>query len=102
MQTHYREGELNIWSQLRHRNIVPLLGVMMAEKPHCCYQFMPLMTGDLRSMMINHGDLLTLLKKNPAKWGIVFNNTIYILREVLNALSYAHSQNVQLGDVKGM
>lgn len=101
LQTTYRENELNIWSKLSHRNILPLLGVMLGEQQRDCFQFMPKMTGDLRSMLFDQGDLVSLLQKHPEQWELVMSNIVYILEEVLNGLVYLESQNVQHSDLKG-
>ncbi len=93
--------ELNIWSMLHHPNITPLIAVMMGDPCGYCYQFMPLMSGDLCSMMINCTDLLTLLKWLPHHFKLIIANVKYILAEILTGLVYLEEQNVQHCDIKG-
>ncbi len=53
-------------------------------------------------MMINHGDLATLLQKHPEQWKVVMRNVVYILQEVLKGLVYLDSENIQHSDIKGI
>ncbi len=75
---------------------------MIGEQHGHCYQFMPQMSGDLRSMMINRGDLLTLLKQQPQKREVFLANIKYIVAEILNGLVYLDQQRIQHGDLKGI
>ena len=110
MQTKYRKCELNLWSQLKHPNIVPLLGVVMGEnidhQSRHCYQFMPQMKGDL-SRMICRKDVFTYcaemnledLKKTSI--GLALHNITYIIKEVLKGLVCMEGLNVIHKDIKG-
>lgn len=98
--TRYRKSELNVWSKLVHPNILPLLGVMMGDQLLDCYQFMPLMTGNLGSMMSGHGDLYHQLKTNQKQWGMILCNTMFILTEILKGLVYLDQSNIQHSDLK--
>ncbi len=53
-------------------------------------------------MMINRGDLLTLLKKQPQKREMFLSNLKYTLAEICKGLVYLDRQRVQHGDLKGI
>ncbi len=101
LQTCYRDLELNIWSKLCHKNIIPLFAVTMAESDNFCYLTMPLMSGDLSSMMIKCTDLLTLLNGQPCQFDAILNNVEYIPTEILKGLVYLEEERVQHSDIKG-
>ena len=73
----------------------------MGEQPGNCYQFMPLMTGNLRSMMIDHGHLYNHLVTSGEQWGVVLYNTLFILKEILHGLVFLEALNIQHSDLKG-
>ena len=51
----YRPNEVNVHSALKHKNILPLLAVLMGEQHSAgwfyCYHFMPKMDHDLRQIL---------------------------------------------------
>ncbi len=53
-------------------------------------------------MMINRGDLLTLLKQQPQKREMFLANLKYTLAEIYKGLVYLDRQRVQHGDLKGI
>ena len=74
---------------------------MIGEKYKECYQFMPRMSGDLRSIMTKCGDLRTLLEQQPQNWEAFLENTKYILAGVSKGLKYLDQHGIQHSDIKG-
>ncbi len=105
-QTAYRQRELNIWSQLQHVNIIPLLAMMIGEKDRFCYQFMPLMSKDLGSIMTKHGagasNLHTLLKDEPQNVNVFLENMKFVFAEISKGLAYLEGHRIQHIDLKGI
>jgi hypothetical protein len=110
-KTSYRNREYLIHSKLRHRNIIPLLCLMMGEKQHSqrrkwfCYHFLPRATGDLARLAVDKEEntLKQLRLKygdNPRKFGLVQGNLKYLLTQILRGLVYLHGLNIVHRDLK--
>ena len=98
-------------ARLDHKNILPLLSVMMGEEDpkrsrrFFCYHFLPKMSGDLQSYLnkIGHGGISTLLlkyKDEPEVLQLIVDNTKHIVRSVLRGLDHLHQNNIVHNDVK--
>jgi serine/threonine protein kinase len=91
--------EAVMWKPLKHRNIVPLLGVT-----HAPFQ--------LISEWVPGGILPEYIKNNPGadRLGLVgihpshlsYTHSHYQLSDVAEALNYLHSSNVIHGDIEGV
>ena len=109
-QTVYRPNEVRIHSKLKHQNVLPLLAVLMGEKhgTHSeqlyCYHFMPIMDYDLRRIFSAKevGCLKHLHKNSLMNFDRAFSNVKYMLRELLKALAFIHSNGYVHRDVKGL
>lgn len=109
LQTLYRPEEILVHSRLRHCNVINLEAVLVGEKHECykdkCYVFcfMPKMAINFGSVLSfsGHGCLI-YLKMHLAKrqWQMVLLNVKHILRSVLKALDYMHSQGYVHGGVE--
>ena len=109
MQTVYRSEEISIHSQLCHPNIINLEAVLVGEKheyhkdKHYVYCFMPKMGISFRNVLEKHGCLkhmkMQLIEKRE-QWELVLVNTKHVLRSVLKALDYMHSQGLVHRDIK--
>ncbi|KAE9385864.1 kinase-like protein [Gymnopus androsaceus JB14] len=81
-------NEALVWRQLKHRNILPLLGIS-AElfKPSFC----------IISPWMDNKDIITFLKRNPA------HNRSQALLDVASGISYLHSMDPPIvhGDIRG-
>ncbi|KAE9383889.1 kinase-like protein [Gymnopus androsaceus JB14] len=81
-------NEALVWRQLKHRNILPLLGVN-AElfKPSFC----------IISPWMDNKDIITYLKRNPTR------NRSEVLLDVASGISYLHSMDPPIvhGDIRG-
>ena len=111
-QTVYRPNEVNVHSALKHKNILPLLAVLMGEKHErhhgkfYCFHFMPQMDCDLRQIL-SAKDIGCLkyfyrnCSKDLTRWEKGFNNIRFVLVEALEALAYLHNSGYVHRDVKG-
>ena len=110
-QTAYRSKEISVHSQLCHSNITNLEAVLVGEKhehhkdEQYVYCFMPKMDTDFENVITNegHGCLkhmkMQLVEKRE-QWELVLINTKHVLRSVLKALDYMHSQGLVHRDIK--
>ena len=113
-QTVYRSKEISVHSQLCHPNIINLEAVLVGEKherhrnKHYVYSFMPKMDISLRNVLSascgEHGDLkqLKMQLSGTEEWDLVLLNIKHILRSVLEALNYMHSQGFVHRNINGM
>jgi serine/threonine protein kinase len=110
-KTHFRSGEVDILHSLDHKNIVPLIAVMMGEedpaRPHryYCYHFYPRMSGDVQSYLtrLGQGALSNVLMKHkdsPSMLQLVVDNVKHILGCVLRGVEYLHGNNIVHNDIK--
>ena len=111
-KTTFRTREYQILVRVQHRNIIPLVAMMIGEthpvhrKRYFCYHFMPHMNGDCARMIVDHEEytLKELRRRhhdNPRQLGLMQGNMRYLLSEVLRGLEYLHSLNIVHRDVKG-
>ena len=110
-QTVYRSKEISVHSQLCHPNIINLEAVLIGEKherhkdKHYVYCFMAKMDINFRNVLSTkeHGCLkhmkMQLVEKRE-QWELVLVNTKHVLRSVLKALDYMHSQGLVHRDIK--
>ncbi|KAF9259602.1 kinase-like protein [Marasmius fiardii PR-910] len=80
--------EAILWTQLRHANVIPLLGVNTVLFPSCFCLVSP--------WMVN-GDIVSFLKANPR------HDKLKAISEIMAGLEYLHSLSppVVHGDIKG-
>ena len=107
----YRSKEISVHSQLCHPNIINLEAVLIGEKherhkdKHYIYCFMPKMDINFRNVLSTkeHGCLkhmkMQLLEKRE-QWEVVLVNVKHVLKSVLKALDYMHSQGLVHRDIK--
>ena len=108
MQTLYRSEQIRIHSQLRHPNIINLDAVLFGEKDdqnneYYVYYFMPKMDISFSNVLstIEHGCLKQLVTHTDQElWELVLFNVKHILKSVLKALDYMHSQGLVHRDIK--
>ncbi|KAJ7027417.1 kinase-like domain-containing protein [Mycena alexandri] len=81
--------EALVWRYLKHRNIVPFLGIDATTFPT------PAMA--LVSHWMSQGNILNYMAENSP----VFRYAISLLNDVIQGLLYLHSQNVVHGDLCG-
>ena len=110
-KTVYRTKEISSHSQLVHPNIINLEAVLIGERherhkdKHYVYCFMNKMDINFRNVLSTkeHGCLkhmkMQLIEKRE-QWECVLNNTKHVLRSVLKALDYMHSQGLVHRDIK--
>ena len=110
-QTVYRSKEISVHSQLCHPNIINLEAVLIGERherhkdKNYVYCFMPKMDINFRNVLSTkeHGCLkhmkMQLVEKRE-QWELVLVNTKHVLRSVLKALDYMHSQGLVHRDIK--
>ena len=110
-KTVYRSKEISVHSQLSHPNIINLEAVLIGEKherhkdKHYVYCFMPKMDINFRNVLSTkeHGCLkhmkMQLVEKRE-QWELVLANTKHVLKSVLKALDYMHSQGLVHRDIK--
>ncbi len=110
-KTVYRSKEISVHSKLEHINIVNLEAVLIGEKHEIrkdkryIYCFMPKMDINFRNVLStgDHGCLkhikMQLVEKRK-QWETVLDNTKHVLKSVLNALDYMHSQGLVHRDIK--
>jgi len=96
---------------LKHKNILPLLAVLMGEKHEhyhgkfYCFHFMPRMDYDFRQILSSK-DVRCMKydyrksSREPARWETEFNIK-FILAESLEAVAYMHSNGFVHRDIKG-
>ncbi|KAF9257193.1 kinase-like protein [Marasmius fiardii PR-910] len=84
IDTLYKEAVL--WTQLKHPNILPFLGVNM--ELFSDYQFC------IVTPWMMNGTILQFLKKNPS------SDKLAIIREIASGIAYLHSRHVVHGDIK--
>lgn len=112
-KTTFRLREFNIVTKLSHKNICPILAIMVGgqhpvhKRRHLVYYFMPRLTGDCARMITDHQDLTmkALCKKyrnSPMDLGVVQGNLRYLIAEALRGIAYLHSLHIVHRDVKGM
>jgi len=79
--------ELKVWSEVKHPNIIPLLGISwdFARPDSPCLVF----------PYLRHGSIVKYLNENRDV------DKIALITQTANALSYLHSISVVHGDVKG-
>ncbi|PCH44580.1 kinase-like protein [Wolfiporia cocos MD-104 SS10] len=77
--------EVVIWKQLRHRSIVPLLGVIVPRRPGPCFMVSPWMS---------RGNLTEYIRLNPKA------NKLRLILDIVSGLEFLHSHNVIHGDLK--
>jgi len=76
-------NNLIIWSNMNHKNILPLLGAnVVIPQPYIINPF------------LSNGNMIGYLNENPHK-------ALNILSEVTDAMIYLHSNNIIHGDLKG-
>lgn len=107
----YRSKEISIHSQLCHPNIINLEAVLIGEKleedKYYAYHFMLKMDVSFRDVLSTREDgclkrMKTELTKKVERWALVLVNIQYILRLVLGALGYIHSQKLVHCEIKGL
>ncbi|KAG8891998.1 hypothetical protein FRB99_003181, partial [Tulasnella sp. 403] len=76
--------EAAVWAQLKHENILPLLGVCVLES-----------TLHMVSPFMANGNVREYVTLNPGA------NRVAFLREIASGLKYMHDINIIHGDVKG-
>ncbi|EJU01096.1 kinase-like protein [Dacryopinax primogenitus] len=79
---------MSIWSELRHPNILPFLGLARLDELGPCFV----------SPWMMHGDVLSYLKEYPTM------DRVRIIRGVIQGITYLHTQKrpVIHGDIKGL
>ncbi|TFK50910.1 kinase-like protein [Heliocybe sulcata] len=85
-QTLFREAI--IWCSLKHRNILPLIGVSVDD---------PLYPYVMVSPWLENGDIVQYIKQFPSQ--TVMEE---MLREVAEGLSYIHERGLVHGDIRGV
>ena len=107
----YRSSEIDVHSQLCHPNIVGLYAVLIGERheyltdKHYVYHFLPMMDTDFGNVIITEGygclkHMKMQLVEKREQWELVLVNTKHVLRSVLKALDYMHSQGLVHRDIK--
>ena len=103
--------EIDIHSQLCHPNILELCAVLIGERhehftdTHYVYHFLAKMDTDFDNVITTegHGCLkhmkMQLVEKRD-QWELVLVNTKHVLRSVLKALDYMHTQGLVHRDIK--
>ena len=110
-KTVYRNNEITIHSQLCHPNIINLEAALIGEnherhkKKFYVYCFMPKTDINFRNVLTTreHGCLKHIkneLVNNRERWHLVLGNVKYVLKGVLKALEYMHSQGLVHRDIK--
>ena len=112
LQTIYRPENISVHSQLFHPNVINLEAVLIGKKhkryrdKYYAYCFMPKigMGVNLKNVLstTEHGCLKYLKTQQVEKWELILLNVKHILRSVLKALSYMHSQGFVHNNVKGI
>ena len=107
-QTVYRSQEIDVHSRLCHVNIIKLNAVLIGEEygdKNYVYHFMPKMDINFENVLPTkeHGCLkhikMQLVEKRE-QWELVLTNVKHVLRSVLKALDYMHSQGLVHRDIK--
>ena len=83
VETQHMINQAKIWATLSHTNIVQLLD--LGQSKNIWYAAMELVDGP------NLGQIVEDMKQNYIK--IEFSCFIYVIREILHALDYAHGKN---------